>query len=598
MESGDTIYAATYGGGLSFSKDGGLNWITETEQDGLISNYTNDVFVQGNKIYIATLFGLSIGTITPGENNQEILSWENALNNSIIYQILRVDNTLYAATRNGLQIGTITEDGNGNETIAWSLKTANDGLGNSDVRDVFVSGGNIYAATTGGGLSISNDNGQSWQTKTQANTNNTLASNYINSVFVTQDRIFAGTAQGLSISADDGNTWTNYITDKNIYDIIVIGNIVYVATAAYGLFIGTLTVDGNGQMIIAWEQKTVQDGLGSNTVRGIFVSGSNIYLATESGLSVLKQTGVQWKNKTTADGLSHNLVKDVFTMNNVIYAATDNGLSIGTPIIDQSGQKAINWSIELDGYMTNGIFVSAEIIYVATDQGLLIKDNNDWQIHLAGSNVLSAFVTNGIIYAATTNGIAIGIMSIDNNNEITVSWQIKTQANTENTLSSDYINAVFVLNDVIYAATDNGLSISKNNAEQWTSELAGIVINDVFVIDGKVYAATDNGLLIGTVSIDGNGQESISWATKNQINNGLASDVVSGVFVSGNTIYLATGSPGNLLGGVSISTDDGQTWTNSTTILGLGSNTVYDVFVANSIYAATDNGLAISKDIL
>ncbi len=59
-----------------------------------------------------------------------------------------------------------------------------------------------------------------------------------------------------------------------------------------------------------------------------------------------------------------------------------------------------------------------------------------------------------------------------------------------------------------------------------------------------------------------------------------------GVFAAGTTVYAAT------FGGLSISTDGGTTFTNSTTVNGLGSNSVRGVFADGdaTVYAATSGG--------
>ena len=73
--------------------------------------------------------------------------------------------------------------------------------------------------------------------------------------------------------------------------------------------------------------------------------------------------------------------------------------------------------------------------------------------------------------------------------------------------------------------------------------------------------------------------------------NGLGSDFVNDVYAIGSTVYAATS------GGLSISTNGGSTFINRTTTNGLGSNIVYSVYATGStVYAATNGGLAISTD--
>jgi hypothetical protein len=71
----------------------------------------------------------------------------------------------------------------------------------------------------------------------------------------------------------------------------------------------------------------------------------------------------------------------------------------------------------------------------------------------------------------------------------------------------------------------------------------------------------------------------------------IANNSVNGVVASNGVIYAGTN------GGLSISTDGGASFTNKTTISGLGSNLTRKLFVDSSgkIYAATSGGLSISN---
>ncbi len=104
----------------------------------------------------------------------------------------------------------------------------------------------------------------------------------------------------------------------------------------------------------------------------------------------------------------------------------------------------------------------------------------------------------------------------------------------------------------------------------------------VYAVGSTVYASTHGGLSISTDGGD--------TFTNRTTTNGLGNNSGRGVYVVGSTIYAAT------VGGLSISTDGGATFTNSTTANGLGNNAVRGVFAAGStVYAATHGGLSISS---
>lgn len=173
---GSTVYAATHTNGLGISTDGGTSFVTKTIANGLATNFTRDVYVEGGIIYVATTDGLSISS---------------------------------------------------NAGTNFTNKSTANGLGANFVNAVFANGSNIYAATTNG-LSISTDGGANFTNKTIANG---LASNLVNEVFFLDGVIYAATSGGLSISVDGGMTFntTNNFGSNDVKAVYVLGNYIYLA---------------------------------------------------------------------------------------------------------------------------------------------------------------------------------------------------------------------------------------------------------------------------------------------------------------------------------------------------------------------------------
>jgi len=73
---------------------------------------------------------------------------------------------------------------------------------------------------------------------------------------------------------------------------------------------------------------TTSNGLGNNSVRGVYASGSSIYAATLDGLSISTNGGTSFTNYTIANGLGDNDVQGVYASGSSIFAATEGGLSI------------------------------------------------------------------------------------------------------------------------------------------------------------------------------------------------------------------------------------------------------------------------------
>jgi hypothetical protein len=294
---------------------------------------------------------------------------------------------------------------------------------------------------------------------------------------------------------------------------------------------------------LSWTNRTTADGLGSNSVRGVYVSGSTVYAATDGGLSISTDGGASFTNKTTADGLGSNDVHGVHASGSMVYAATEGGLSIST---------------------NGGVFFANR----TTADGL--GHNRVLGVHASGSNV----------YAATNGGLSI---STDGG----ASFANKT---TTDGLGHNYVLGVYVSGWYVYAATFGGLSISTNGGISFTNKttadgLGGNWVHGVHASGLVVYAATFGGLAITT-----NG--GISFSDKTTAD-GLGSNLVYDVYASGSTVYAATE------GGLSISTDGGASFTNKTTADGLGDNRVHGVYASGStVYAATWGGLSYASTVV
>lgn len=86
--------------------------------------------------------------------------------------------------------------------------------------------------------------------------------------------------------------------------------------------------------------KTVSNGLGSNTVTGVYADGSTVYAATAGGLSISTNGGESFTNKTVSDGLGNNWVRGVYVDGSTVYAATYGGLSISSNACSSSSSSS------------------------------------------------------------------------------------------------------------------------------------------------------------------------------------------------------------------------------------------------------------------
>jgi hypothetical protein len=101
-------------------------------------------------------------------------------------------------------------------------------LTNSSVYALAVSGTKLFAATGGGGVLLSTDNGTSW---TQASTG--LTNNAVHTLAVSGTNLFAGTEGGVFLSTDNGTSWTQAstgLTNSVVYALAVSGTNLFAGT--------------------------------------------------------------------------------------------------------------------------------------------------------------------------------------------------------------------------------------------------------------------------------------------------------------------------------------------------------------------------------
>ena len=219
---------------------------------------------------------------------------------------------------------------------------------------------------------------------------------------------------------------------------------------------------------------------------------------------------------------------------NTVYAATAGGLSIST-----DGGATFTTRTTANGLGNNfvfGVYAVDSTVFAATYGGLGISTDGgatftnrtsaNGLADLANYLVYGVHAGGDAVYAATRGGLAI---STDGG----ASFANRTTADG---LGDDTVFGVYAVGSVVYAATRGGLGISTDGGASFTTRTTG---DELGPADGELDETEHN----------------TSW-----------------VYASGSTVYAAT------LGGLSVSTDGGATFTTRTTANGLGSNTVSGVY--------------------
>lgn len=150
---------------------------------------------------------------------------------------------------------------------------------------------------------------------------------------------------------------------------------------------------------------------------------------------------------------------------------------------------------------------------------------------------------------------------------------------------------VFAASGSVYVATGSGLYVSKDAGNSYTTRttsngLGSNTVLSAFAVGEKVYAGTTGGL---SASSDGG----TSFAVVGGSNRSVSSVYADGTVVCAGTVSIG----GNTAVGLMVSFDSGATFVVRDTSNGLPSLQVNSVWVeGNTIYAATDSGLAISTN--
>lgn len=444
-----------------------------------------------------------------------------------------------------------------------------------------TSNGRLYRAASSG-VYVSDDSGATWTyTPVLQSDNYTYAG--VLDVFAVGSKIYAGTQNGLYVSIDGGATYTkrfpaNAFPYNWVNTVKVIGNIVYVATSD-----GLLISSDKGYTFSA---KTTVDGLGSNSVNDLYVSGSTIYAATSGGLTISTNNGLTFSNKTTADGLISNAVNAVAVEGTTVYAGTNLGLSISN---NGGSSFTVNRTTAnglFANYVQNIYLKGAGVMYLATDKGVSISSDSGTTFtasrpaawYTGGVTVTAVYEKAGTIYAAAYPSF---YQSTDNG----VTW--KQQGLPDAAVKKMAVAS----NGTLYFYVENGsgfssIAISNDKGKTFTIRNIGEIVggsptaSGIYVDGNTLYVATTG------IAVSSDGGNTFTVLTKT--GNGLSEFFIDAVYAQGATIYAITGS-----GILDKSTNGGITFVYQS-IFSLGSAAV--AVSGTNVYLAGSSGLDVSNN--
>ena len=178
--------------------------------------------------------------------------------------------------------------------------------------DIAFVGETIWIASFGGGLRRSDDWGATWQVVTTDglpfNSGQYLNHRAFSLLTVDDSTLWVGTAEGISKTVDNGNTWERFTADANDSSTISGNFIVALAwqQETNSLWAATLPAENQGEVRAVsrtsdggatWERLLTDEQL---FVHNLAFSGNRVYLPSDQGLFYSNNNGLGWEEPLTA----------------------------------------------------------------------------------------------------------------------------------------------------------------------------------------------------------------------------------------------------------------------------------------------------------
>lgn len=538
---GNTIFAGT-AGALFLSTDQGKNWKAANGMDKL-AVYCMAVY--GNEVYVGSDKGIFVSA-------DDGIQWTYLTSPTEIITAITVDASfIYAGT---LDLGLLRSPDKGNtwEDLGMNLPFF------CVVQKVLLAGSTIIVGTGYQSVYVSRNNGASWAIAS----NGMSGSAYVNSLVrngseffcISNDSVYytpdtcvhwlplqmpggarasclyfkdnsllmgAGNAPKVYRTDDHGVSWIPLVTGlpkgSGIADLVANTTGIYAAT-----YSGMYTSADAGEN---WNE--INNGISNMGVSALF-SDNNIMLAGTSGNGafISKDKGANWLRVT--DIPKYELIDDFLNTGTVLFAATGDGMFLSTNNGDN--WKAANNGLppysRIDKLTVNGNTVFASTIdgiYTSTDNGAnWIAANTG----LPTSSTFSAFLSKGnYVIAATLDAL---FKTTDNG----ANW-VKL-----NGKPGTYVYSFNVVGNTLFAAADNGMSISIDDGETWMLIDTGTPTNTGFystiTAGNKLFAGSYQDMVMST-------DNGTSWET---VTENLPTTYAMSLTVNNNNLFVGTGGRG------------------------------------------------------
>ena len=484
---------------------GDLHSQWQNYSDGIFCKNINFIFADGSNIFSGTK---DDGIYRSFDSGGNWIKTSSGLTDSEINTIIKSGQYLFAGTRDS---GIFRSSDNGNNWIP-----VNSGLTEKRVISFTVKDNLLLAGTYNSGVFISSNNGNSW-----IQSNSGLTTFTVNFLFTENNNIYLCSDNGIYRSTNNGNNWIN------ISNNLLSGNEVKTVTASGNIILAGTTLGGGIFKSTNGGLHWYQSNLGFPdypVIRYLINMNGIIFAATGFGVYYSVNSGDSWEPAGESLYYPGNTCIDYSGSN--IFSATEVG-------IFKSTDNGLNWQQCNSGIPPSvpvkSVFVNGSDIFAGTDGNGIFKSTNNGQkwfhinIGLKAFDIESMVVKDGIFFASTTEGI---FKSTDNGE----TWRSCFPPKLVYSLiaKGNYVIAG------ICSCSGGGVARSSDYGESWEYVIEGLVNLNVTVLEqtsDKIFAGTSDGICYTTNFGD-------NWIA---CNSGLPiNNIISGMTVSGDTIYLGT----------------------------------------------------------
>lgn len=427
-------------------------------------------------------------------------------------------------------------------------------------------GDKIVAATLNGGLFITSDNGNTWNSLNES-PKDIIALDYFGNT------IFASIDSNLYCHSISDSLWTPIIADSISSPIVTIGSC------------STFTLVGTNNSIYSssdtgssWKQVNFPD----TSILSIKIVDTRVYVRTIFHLYLSTDTCKNWE--LIDNGLpDDNLLKSgaFFVTGGKIYVGTSSGLYV-------SNNNGNTWSkLGLDNFILE-IYGESPNIFVSTSQGVNLSKDNGLTFNqintgltdplgLSNINIYSIIKSNNTFVAGSWRGAFLF-------DPLSNSWK-----HSVNGLSAEFIsNTASIGNTLIAGTLHDGIFITEDNGINWKKSNNGfgsLEITALKVFNNTAYTSNNKENLRSVDS--GNTWTKMDFPTSpwiNEVNK-------YGKFKN----YVIAGT--KLTEEIFISPDSGITW-NSTTKIPYPDILITTCFCSNDtiLFIGTNKGFFYTTD--